>query len=316
MKSFFILVFGGLSAVGAGIFGAYLIVNIWNAVIPGFLNGKAAEMIKKTIVFNAAEEEDAIMVAAHTELLAGDITAKAFIVKKISASTTLASSGEVSPGPGIVVAEKESETMMPIASITKLVTAIVASEKISPNARITLSREIVNVYGNTAGFRVGETFQAGDLMYPLLMVSSNDAAEAYARYLGRKNFIQAMNDFAQDIGAYRTYFADPSGLSKYNVSSAKDIAIILEWIAKNRPQLLSITGLKSKTIRDHTWVNPTHFLAWTNYVGGKNGFTTEANRTAASLFTIGKDDELYAVVLLGSKSRDSDEFKLLNKIKQ
>ncbi len=317
MRNFFILVWGGLTAVGTGILIAYLLISGWNSLVPSLTNGKAAEMLKKTMVFNAAEEEDAIMIAAHSELLKGDITAKSYFVRNITGTTTLAYTGEFVPvGGGSVIAEKDAETMMPIASITKLVTAVIVNENIPPNARITLTRDIVGVYGNTANFKVGETFKAQDLMYPLLMVSSNDAAEAFARYSGRNNFIKAMNDFAQEIGAYRTYFADPSGLSKFNVSTAKDVALILEWIAKNRPQIMATTQLKTKTIRDHTWVNPTHFLSWTNYAGGKNGYTTEANRTAASLFRIGKNNELYAVVILGSKSRDSDEFKLLNKIKQ
>lgn len=309
MKQFFTLVYGGLTAVAAGIFVSYLIISAWNVISPRLADGTATAMIKKTMTFNAAEEEDMILIAAHQELLKGEVTARAYLVRKLSNGTSIGASD---------VIEKDADRMMPIASITKLVTAIVASQKISPTAKVSVTRDVIGVYGNTAGFKVGETFLAGDLLYPLLMVSSNDAAEALARFYGRKAFIQAMNDFTQDIGAYRAYFADPSGLSASNVASAKDIAIILDWVMKNRPELLSITQLKSKTVRDHTWVNPTHFLSWTNYAGGKNGYTPEADRTSASLFTIGKNGSAstYAVILLGSKSRDSDGFKLLNKIGQ
>ena len=173
---------------------------------------------------------------------------------------------------------------------------------------------ILVTYGNTAQFRVGETFTAADLLYPLLMVSSNDAAEAYAQSYGRKKFIAAMNDFTQSIGAYRTSFSDPSGLSPRNVSTASDLATILGWLQKNDPEVIAVTQLKSKTLGSHTFVNPTHFLSWSNYAGGKNGFIPEANRTGASLFTMGKSKDLYAVVVLGSASRDSDEAQLLRKI--
>ena len=124
-----------------------------------------------------------------------------------------------------------------------------------------------------------------------------------------------MNDFTQSIGAYRTYFADPSGLSAQNVSSANDLSIILKWINENQPEILKITKLKSKTVRAHTWVNPTHFLNWSNYAGGKNGYTPEADRTGAALFSMDHGSELYAAIVLGSESRDSDVIKLLEKIK-
>jgi hypothetical protein len=63
------------------------------------------------------------------------------------------------------------------------------------------------------------------------------------------------------------------------------------------------------------WVNPTHFLNWSYYAGGKNGYTPEADRTTAALFELGRAADLYAVVILGSDARDSDVIKLLAKVK-
>ena len=87
---------------------------------------------------------------------------------------------------------------------------------------------------------------------PQAMVSSNDAAEAFARKYGRANFVKAMNNFTQEIGAYATYFADPTGLSKNNVSTANDLAIIVDWIRKNDPDILDITLQKTKKLGDPT----------------------------------------------------------------
>jgi D-alanyl-D-alanine carboxypeptidase len=171
-------------------------------------------------------------------------------------------------------------------------------------------------YGNTAGFRAGETFKASDLMYPLLMVSSNDTAEAFALAYDRTKFIRAMNDWAQSIGAYRTYFVDASGLSPDNVSTVNDLAIMIDWIRLNDPTIIDISTLKSKTIRNHTWVNPTHFLSWSYYLGGKNGYTTEANRTSVALFALGKNKNIYSIILLGSGNRDADVIKLLEKVRE
>ena len=170
-------------------------------------------------------------------------------------------------------------------------------------------------YGNTADFTAGETFSGGDLLYPMLMVSSNDAAEAYAEYYGKTKFIQAMNDFTQSIGAYRTSFSDSSGLDPRNVSTANDQAIIIDWIRKNDPAILAVTELKAYTVRSHTWINPTHFLSWSYYIGGKNGYLPEANRTNDSLFKWGTNGDTYVVVVLGSNDRDADTIALLKKIK-
>lgn len=316
------IVFGGLAAVGAGMGIAYGAGWIWrhsgsfaesvrvssvaavaSAVIKQPDDGTSISGLRRIIRYTADEEEDLISTAAESLQSSADkrVTAAGYVVKNLTVGGT--------------TIEHNADTVMPIASLTKLVTAVVARKAVAPDERITITRDITATYGNTAQFRPGETFLAEDLYYPLLMVSSNDAAEAFARDYGRKQFIAAMNDFVQSIGAYRTYFADPSGLSPLNVSTANDLAVILDWIRKNDRKIVDITMQKSKTVRGHTWINPTHFLNWSNYIGGKNGYTPEADKTAASLFTLGPGKNVYAIVVLGSKERDADELKLLGKVK-
>ncbi len=346
MKAFYYIVFGGLTALGVGVglargvqvawptissvvhsINAPSIAAVFNAVNRYSWNssGSASEKAKnsakspvvnsktgdgtsisgmtRTVRYSASEEEDLIGTASLSlpNSSVKKMTADAYIVKSIDNGDT--------------EAEFNADKIVPIASLSKLVTAIVARKLIASTTRITITRDIMVTYGNTGGLKVGETMLASDLYYPLLMVSSNDTAEALAQYYGRSKFLLAMNDFVQSIGAYRTSFADPSGLTPLNVSSANDLVIILKWIEKNDPGILAITKMKSKTIRAHTWVNPTHFLNWSNYAGGKNGYTTEADRTSAALFTMDHGRETYAVVVLGSESRDADMVKLLAKIK-
>lgn len=321
MKSFFITVFGGIVAVAFGVSIAYGGSFAWRYLSPNISTVQNSKISANTIssektlpsnsyisgltrkvTFTADQEEDFFSAATLSLPKSADknISASGYIVKNLVRGDT--------------VIQHNAEVLMPIASLTKLVTAVVAMKNMNPEERITLSKKITAVYGNTAGFRVGETFRTGDLLYPLLMVSSNDAAEAFAQKYGRQQFIQAMNDFVQSIGAYRTYFADPSGLSKENVSTANDLITIIDWIRKNQPDILNITRLKSKTIRNHVWVNPTHFLSWSYYVGGKNGYTPEADRTTVSLFALGKNNNPYAIVVLGSNARDNDVMKLLRKV--
>ncbi len=314
MKSFFYIVFGGLSALIASIVlfsvGAYA----WQSL--AHVRQEAAMTVASALASNiqdpflalrakrysAVDEEDVINAAAdslpHTGV--ANVTAKAYSVKNLTRGT--------------IITEKNPYQLLPVASLSKLVTAVVARRYIPDLTRITITKTVTSTYGNTADFKAGETFSAGDLLYPLLLVSSNDAAEAYARYYGRSKFISAMNDFAQSIGAYRTSFADPSGLDPKNVSTANDQALILDWIRKNDPMIIATTELKTKTVRSHTWINPTHLLSLSYYVGGKNGYLPEANRTNASLFKIGNQGDIYSVVVLGSSSRDSDVLTLLKKI--
>ncbi len=295
-----ILIFGGIAL-------SWVAGWLWKAIpAPSAdvsADGTLTEGLTKIIRYTASEEEDVINSAVENlpRNAEDKVTADAYIVKDLSKNT--------------VWMEYDPTRLLPVASLTKLVTAVVARRSIRPDLKIEIIPEIVITFGNTAGFRAGETFTAADLIYPLMMVSSNDAAEAYARVFGRRAFVKMMNDFAQSIGAYRTYFVDPSGLSKANISTATDLAIIIDWIRENDPSLLAVTTLKSKTIRNHTWVNPAHFLSWSYYIGGKNGYTDEAGRTSASLFKLGYDKEIYAVVVLGSDNRDADVVRLINKVK-
>ncbi len=323
MKQFLGVLFGGLIAVVVGVALAYASTFAWKFArthIPwigsastvaasdsnpqNLDDGTSISGTRRTIRYTASEEEDLFNAAAHSLAAGADgrITATSYIVKNLST--------------GITTTERDADKLLPIASLTKLATAVVARKLIDADERIVVGPKIMATYGNTAGFRAGETFKASDLMYPLLMVSSNDSAEAFALAYDRPRFIRAMNEWAQSIGAYRTYFADASGLSADNVSTVNDISIMLDWIRENDPEILDITLLKSKTLRNHTWVNPTHFLSWSYYLGGKNGYTTEANRTSASLFALGKNKNVYAIVMLGSGNRDADMIKLLEKVRE
>lgn len=211
------------------------------------------------------------------------------------------------------IIEKNTDKVLPLASVTKLVTAVVAKKLINSNQYITITKKVLDTYGNEAWLREGEKLKVGELLYPLLMVSSNDASEALASayFAGRKDFIEQMNLWVNSIGAYHTHFNDPSGLSPSNVTTINDLSIITNWILKNDPEIFKITLLKSKTIRTHTWTNPTHFLNITSYMGGKNGYTPEANRTSVALFKLGKQEKIFGIFLLGSSNRDSDILDLL-----
>lgn len=217
---------------------------------------------------------------------------------------------------GKILYEQNSNEVLPIASLTKLVTAVVALEKM-PNTKIGITKSDVAVEGDTGRLVAGELFSTKELLYPLLMVSSNDAAEAIARSYGKANFVAQMNAWVWSIGATDTSFVDPAGLSYGNVSNAKDMVKIVSWIQDNHPEIIEMTLLKNKSIRTHTWTNKIPFLNMSEYAGGKNGFTDEARRTSVSLFSypeLGKDFEKIAIVVLKSADRNKDVLALLHSI--
>lgn len=241
----------------------------------------------------------------------------AFIIPAITGPITAAEYEALDLRSGAILESKDLDRVAPIASLTKLVTAEVSRRLVASTTRFIVTDAMLAAYGSNGHLRQGETISAGELLYPLLLVSSNDAAEALAQGYGRKDFIRAMNDWARSIGAYHTDFYDPSGLSAYTISTARDQAMILDWIYKNDPALIDILRLRSATVRLHTWTNSTHFLNLSDYAGGKDGFIPEAGETAASLFfapgATASSSPRYLIVVLGSQNRDNDVLSLLRK---
>lgn len=325
MNRFMRVLFGGLAATAAGVMAVMGVrAAAWQS--PSLVRSAAGASMRmaaaalgihqadgtsldgfaRVMRYTGAQEEDpAGLAVRNAAALAAagktSITAAAYVVKDLDTGRTAA---------GL-----DQDRRMPMASLAKLVTAAVARRLIPAGEIITLSASDESAYGNTAGFKAGESFKAGDLYYPLLMVSSNDAAEALAGAFGRPAFIAAMNSFAASIGAYRTSFADPSGLSPLDQTTPDDMAIVLDWLRKNDPGILAVTAMKSVTINGHIWINPTHFLSWSYYLGGKNGYTDQARMTGASLFKPGSAGDTYAIVVLGSSDRDGDEARLLDRVR-
>ncbi len=221
---------------------------------------------------------------------------------------------------GNVLVKKDAERLLPIASVTKLVTAALALKLLGKGESIEITDHMLSTEGATGGLRFGEKYKVSEILYPLLMVSSNDAAEALAQTYdathGKGRFVKEMNAWVSSIGAYRTYFRDASGLSPQNISTAQDISIIAQWIKEHEPSIFDITLTKTKNLRIHTWTNPSHFLNLSSYIGGKNGYTPEASLTSVSLFSFGFPKRYYSVVLLGSTQRDTDTLAVLQKALQ
>lgn len=215
--------------------------------------------------------------------------------------------------------ESNSEAVYPIASVTKLMTAIVANESIIFDKETTITQSMLDIEGETGGLRLGESFSTTDLLYPLLLESSNDAAEALAQSSDYNNFIGLMNAKAQVLGMDKTKYSDPSGLDPRNVSNATNLFTLARHYIKNEPLLLSITKTKEKTIATttthdmHKWVNTNGFVTREDFLGGKTGRTDEAKESMISIFKVlwnGSYRDV-AVIVLRSDDRIADTQRLM-----
>ncbi|MFA6475816.1 MAG: serine hydrolase [Candidatus Paceibacterota bacterium] len=224
----------------------------------------------------------------------------------------------------IIVGRNENQ-VSPIASVTKLVTAIIAEDLIKPDQQIVVTKEAWQTYGDTGQLVVGEKMPLKMMLYPLLLTSSNDAAEAIAISYGREKFLAKMNEFVKKIGMDHTNFSDPSGLSPDNLSTPADLSKLAVYLYQKKPKLLAITRETSYRYGRHTWSNYNNVALMKYYIGGKNGYTTEANRTLVSLFevpisssssanskVVEKKKRLLAVVLLQSDDKKKDAKSLIN----
>jgi D-alanyl-D-alanine carboxypeptidase len=203
----------------------------------------------------------------------------------------------------------------PIASITKLMTALVAWENLNHDDTIIFDWDSVATYGQQGGFSVGDKVSVIDTIHALLLQSSNDGAEALARHYGRDSFMKLMNDRATSIGMNNTFYNDPSGLSALNVSSLNDLMTLTTYMYRNYPEILEITDLRDYRSDGFVWYNNSRFRNDDNYLGGKNGYTDEAKSTLVSIFELplGENSEIrkIAIIILGSESAEEDMRKIV-----
>lgn len=224
----------------------------------------------------------------------------------------------------ITLFNRKTDGRWPIASITKLMTAIVATEAGMLERTITMTEDMVATEGDAGNFKVGELVSGSDLLESMLLVSSNDAAEAFAQSYGRDAFIRLMNEKAQKLRMFNTHYVDPSGLSPMNQSTPNDLYALAGHLYEIHPAILGISRMNKTTVVDLK-TNRKRTLSTINefaaqrlvggsariaFVGGKTGYIEEAegNGNLFSIFT--HDGQPFVIVVLGSPDRFG-ETKLL-----
>ena len=203
-----------------------------------------------------------------------------------------------------ILYEKNIHEIRSVASISKIMTAVIAIESGKLDDTVVIGDEIKSAYGSGIYIQIGEKMKLRDLLYGLMLRSGNDAAIAIANYVGGSvdEFVMMMNDKAKEIKMMNTTFNNPSGLDqeKGNYSTAYDMAILTSYAMKLE-DYKKITGTKKYTLstnkNTYSWINKNKLLSLYKYTtGGKTGFTEIAKRTLVSTAT--KDNTNLVVVTL------------------
>lgn len=211
---------------------------------------------------------------------------------------------------GQVLFEKNSRSIYPIASITKLMTAVVAEERLPAEHTATVSTRAQQTGGGLrGGLTTNQQITVRELLFPLLMTSSNNGSEVIAETFGRNFFMEQMNKKAQELGMWDTFFDDPSGLSADNVSTAEDLFLLMKYIFPNHHDLLKMSRLSFYSGKNQTWRNISSLIREPSFVGGKTGFTNAARQTSAGIYRapLSNDtDRLIVIIILQSENRAGD----------
>jgi D-alanyl-D-alanine carboxypeptidase len=222
---------------------------------------------------------------------------------------------------GEIIYEKNETQVAPIASVSKLMTATIAVEQLNPDQVAIVSRDSYETYGSEGGLLLGEKIRIHDLMYPLLIESSNDGAEVIADAYkgGHEGFILEMNKKAKLLGMDDTNYEDPSGLSEKNVSSVEDLFRLGRYIRINHPELWDISRIRQYAIYKHQWTNKNVLLQRDYFLGGKNGFIDQSRQTTVSLFEVPMANGIkrnIGIVILRSVNRTDDSLRIIDFLKK
>ncbi len=220
---------------------------------------------------------------------------------------------------GMVLYEKNAHLRLPIASTTKMMTALVVREQLNLDEQITITPAAASVGEQEIWLDPGEVLTVEELLWALMVQSANDAAYALAEYTtgGVESFARLMNKKAQSIGAVDSNFTNPHGLDMADhFSTAYDLALIGRELLED-PVLAEMAGCKQYDLRwpDHpyprTCLSHNELLGtYPGVTGIKTGYTVTAGKCLVA--SAARDSKSLVAVVLNSEYRKSDMVSMLD----
>ena len=220
--------------------------------------------------------------------------------------------------------QKNIYEKLPIASLTKLMTAVIAFENKDLNESVKISKAAMSQEGEAGGLTTGEEITLKNLLKAMLIESSNDAAYAIKEHLASSgiDIIDLMNKKAESLEMKDTHYISSSGLDdEDNYSTARDLTKLISYTLNNQ-ELWDILGTASTDImstdklRKHHLINSNQLLGKVpGLLGGKTGFTDQAKGCLLTVTKINADIKIISVII-GSDDRFGEMEKLINWIKK
>ena len=224
---------------------------------------------------------------------------------------------------GRVLFDHNSDEQLPIASITKLMTAVIIVEKLDLHKNYVVPKEAVNVDGGVADLSAGEEIAGMDLLRYMLVPSSNDAATVFALEASKQfDFVETMNNKASELGMRNTHFNNPTGLDDpKSYSTARDVIILATYASKHQV-IIDALKIQKTTVFSvdgttaHQLLNTNQLLDTISNISiAKTGNTQIAGGTMVMTVKINAKDSVTAVVL-GSKDRFAEITRLIKFARQ
>ena len=216
----------------------------------------------------------------------------------------------------LILYEKNINEVRSVASISKIMTAILAIESGKLDEVVTIGEEVNSAYGSGVYIKKGEQLTLRDLVYGLMLRSGNDAALSIATFISgnEQKFVKLMNKKASELKMTNTTFNNSSGLDEKfgNMSTAYDMAILMSYCIKNEEfkKITSTKKYKLKTNKNsYNWTNKNKLLFSYKYlISGKTGYTKIAKRT---LVTAARKDNTTLVVVTLNDGNDWEDHENL-----
>ncbi len=217
-------------------------------------------------------------------------------------------------GEGVpkVLFKKNEEEKLPVASLTKLMTALVVLDAYDLSQPVTISFAAMAQEGEQGVLQLGQVLSVRDLLYITLMESSNRSAYALAEVMGTEKFIANMNADARKLGLLNTHFQDATGLDLRSFSSAEDVATLTQYLFERYPLFYQIVSLKQYNMYlpdgslHHTLINTNKLLGENEVIGGKTGFTVDAKGFFMTIQNSKQKGSYIINIVLGAKDRFGD----------
>jgi serine-type D-Ala-D-Ala carboxypeptidase (penicillin-binding protein 5/6) len=291
---------------------AVTVLGVIALLIPGQTLNKIEQRTQTEVLgtsTSAQSEQEA------TQLKAAPEFARQIALPELTAKSAIA----YDASSGAILYSKNFDEKLPVASLTKLMTAVVAMEYLDYNQVVTVQKDDIRVIGTNMGLLPEERITVNNLLRGLLISSSNDASKVLARSAAgsESKFVALMNQKARNLGMIATNFNNPVGLdASDNYSTAHDLIKIVDEFAKNPMfnQIVQIHETEVSSVDNKI----THRLRTTNKLllenanvtGIKTGFTSIAKGNL--IIRVKENSGEIITIVLGSDDREADTRKLID----